>query len=208
MFLVQPFQSNNLEAEYILGRLPVHHRNTQECSWPPALMAPFPLSQLWACGKRLKNSSNPPTKRDRGRPAFTPAPTAASPGPASAVVLLRSLKPIFPLPRLRRLLLLRSSHNLPCFIHLVHEFSPELHIFFYSAPPGVRLQFCHISISSSPLRQRSTRCLAPPTDIHHCNARPGSSLRVRCITSFSFLNCFLIHMPFKHTVSHSSFTFR
>ncbi|KAK5620908.1 hypothetical protein CRENBAI_016779 [Crenichthys baileyi] len=27
------------------------------------------------------------------------------------------------------------------------------------------------------LRQRSTRSLAPPTDIHHGNARPGSSLR-------------------------------
>ncbi|MEQ2249345.1 hypothetical protein ILYODFUR_028215 [Ilyodon furcidens] len=53
-------------------------------------MAPFPLSQLWAGGKRFKNSSNPPTKRDRGCPAFTPAPTAASPGPASALVLLQS----------------------------------------------------------------------------------------------------------------------
>ncbi|MEQ2291000.1 hypothetical protein AMECASPLE_008862 [Ameca splendens] len=63
-----------------------------------------------------------------------------------------------------------------------------------------RLQFCYISISSSPFRQRSTCSLAPPTDIHHRNARPGSSLRVRCITSFSFLNRFLIHMPFKHAV--------
>ncbi|MEQ2209838.1 hypothetical protein XENOCAPTIV_004659 [Xenoophorus captivus] len=113
MFLVQPFQSNNLKAEYILGRLPVHHRNTQECSWPPALMAPFPLSQLWACGKRLKNSSNPPTKRDRGYPAFTPAPTAASPGPASAVVLLRS--------RLSN----RSSR------------SPGSNVFFYSGHPTI-----------------------------------------------------------------------
>ncbi|MEQ2195287.1 hypothetical protein XENOCAPTIV_010258 [Xenoophorus captivus] len=46
-------------------------------------MAPF-------CGKGLKNSSNPPSKRRRGRPAFTPAPVAALPGLASAVVLLRS----------------------------------------------------------------------------------------------------------------------
>ncbi|KAK5600440.1 hypothetical protein CRENBAI_019696 [Crenichthys baileyi] len=45
---------------------------------------------LRACGKRLKKPSYPPTKRRRGRPAFTPAPATASPGPASAVVLLRS----------------------------------------------------------------------------------------------------------------------
>ncbi|MEQ2292184.1 hypothetical protein AMECASPLE_020459 [Ameca splendens] len=50
-------------------------------------MAPFPSSQLWAYGKRLKNSSSPPTKRC---PAFPMAPAAASPGPASAAVLLRS----------------------------------------------------------------------------------------------------------------------
>ncbi|MED6233766.1 hypothetical protein ATANTOWER_016333 [Ataeniobius toweri] len=53
-------------------------------------MAPFPSSQLRASGRRLKNSSNPPTKRRRGRPAFTPAPAAMSPSPASAAVLLQS----------------------------------------------------------------------------------------------------------------------
>ncbi|MEQ2240591.1 hypothetical protein ILYODFUR_016673 [Ilyodon furcidens] len=41
------------------------------------------------------------------------------------------------------------------------------------------------------------RSLAPPTVIHLRNTHPDSSLRVRCITSFSFLNCFLIHMPFR-----------
>ncbi|MEQ2275053.1 hypothetical protein XENORESO_019464 [Xenotaenia resolanae] len=53
-------------------------------------MAPFSSSQLRASGRRLKNSSNPPTKRRRGRPAFTPAPASASPGPTSAVLPLRS----------------------------------------------------------------------------------------------------------------------
>ncbi|MEQ2277057.1 hypothetical protein XENORESO_018780 [Xenotaenia resolanae] len=59
---------------------------------------------------------------------------------------------------------------------------------------------CHVSTSSSLLCRRSTRSSAPPTDIHHCNARSGLSLRVRYITSFSFLYCFLIHVPFKHAV--------
>ncbi|MEQ2225732.1 hypothetical protein ILYODFUR_020382 [Ilyodon furcidens] len=49
-------------------------------------MAPFPSSQVGASGKHLKNSSNPPAKRRRGRPAFTPTPTATLPGPASAAV--------------------------------------------------------------------------------------------------------------------------
>ncbi|KAK5600313.1 hypothetical protein CRENBAI_001399 [Crenichthys baileyi] len=53
-------------------------------------MAPFPSSQLHASGRRLKNTSNPPTKRRRGLPAFTPAPAAASPGLASAALLLGS----------------------------------------------------------------------------------------------------------------------
>ncbi|MED6266388.1 hypothetical protein CHARACLAT_001685 [Characodon lateralis] len=47
----------------------------------------------------------------------------------------------------------------------------------YSAPPGVRLQFCHISISSSHIPTFNS-LLAPPTDIHHGNIRPGSSLRM------------------------------
>ncbi|MEQ2284321.1 hypothetical protein AMECASPLE_020391 [Ameca splendens] len=76
-------------------------------------MAPFPSSQLRACGKRLKNSSNPPTKHHRGHPAFTAAPTAASPSPASPVVLLRS--------RLSN----RSSR------------SPGSDIFFYSGHPTI-----------------------------------------------------------------------
>ncbi|KAK5601600.1 hypothetical protein CRENBAI_023426 [Crenichthys baileyi] len=58
--------------------------------WPPALMTPFPLSQLRASERRLKNSSNPPTKHCRGCPALATVPAAASPGPASAAVLLQS----------------------------------------------------------------------------------------------------------------------
>ncbi|MEQ2286039.1 hypothetical protein AMECASPLE_038132 [Ameca splendens] len=54
----------------------------------------------------------------------------------------------------------------------------------YSAPSEVRLQFCHVSISSAHITFNSF--LTPPTDIHHGNARPGSSLRMRCITPFSF----------------------
>ncbi|MEQ2299118.1 hypothetical protein AMECASPLE_012215 [Ameca splendens] len=49
--------------------------------------------------------------------------------------------------------------------HLVHGFSPEFHIFFYSASPGVCLQFCHISISSSPTTFNPL--LTPPTVSHH-----------------------------------------
>ncbi|MED6240607.1 hypothetical protein ATANTOWER_024356 [Ataeniobius toweri] len=109
-------------------------------------MASFPLSQLWASGKRLKNSSNPPAKHRRGRPAVILAPAATSPGPASAAVS----PPIFlQHPRLRRLLLLWPSHNLPCFIHLMD--SPQRSISSYSACLGVRPQLCHVSTSSSPL---------------------------------------------------------
>ncbi|KAK5617675.1 hypothetical protein CRENBAI_001922 [Crenichthys baileyi] len=49
-------------------------------------MAPFPSSQLRACGKRLKASSNPSAKLRHGRPAFTPTPAATLPSPASAAV--------------------------------------------------------------------------------------------------------------------------
>ncbi|MEQ2169110.1 hypothetical protein GOODEAATRI_021482 [Goodea atripinnis] len=138
-------------------------------------MAPFPSSQLRACGKRLKNFSNPPTKRHRGRLAFTPAPANVSPCPASAEVLLRS----------------RLSNRSSC--------NPGFDVLFYS---GHRTIFPASFISSmdslqrslssitqllwefasnsamSALLLRSTRSSAPLTDIHHRNARPGSSLRV------------------------------
>ncbi|MED6262629.1 hypothetical protein ATANTOWER_023058 [Ataeniobius toweri] len=157
--------------------------------WPPALMAPFPSSQLRARGRRLQNSSNPPTKRRRGRPAFTPAPAAASPGLASASVLLR----------------FRLSNR-----------SPGFDVFFYSGHPTIfpasfissmdSLQSFISSFtqlhrefaSNSATSALPLLCsLAPPIDIHPRNIRPGSSLRVRCITLFSFLN---IYMTFKHTV--------
>ncbi|KAK5618817.1 hypothetical protein CRENBAI_010565, partial [Crenichthys baileyi] len=132
------------------------------------LDGPFPSSQFRASGKYLDISSNSPAKRHRGRPASTPAPAAASPGPASAAFLLRSsLHTQASTP----------SHKLPCFVHLVHGFSLALHIINFSASPGVRLQLCHISTSSFPPRRCSTRSSAPPTDIHHSNAHPGSSLR-------------------------------
>ncbi|KAK5621532.1 hypothetical protein CRENBAI_002864 [Crenichthys baileyi] len=86
---------------------------------------------------------------------FSPvsAPAAASSGPAAAVVLLRSFShtPGFNV--------FFYSNHLPCFIHLAHGFSPALHIISYSASPGVRLQFCHVSTSSSPLCRRSIRPL-------------------------------------------------
>ncbi|MED6253467.1 hypothetical protein ATANTOWER_030387, partial [Ataeniobius toweri] len=44
------------------------------------------LSQLWASGKRIKNSYTSPAKRCRGGPASSPAPAAASPGLVSPAV--------------------------------------------------------------------------------------------------------------------------
>ncbi|KAK5598881.1 hypothetical protein CRENBAI_002516 [Crenichthys baileyi] len=44
------------------------------------------LSQLWASGKRIKNSYTSPAKRRRGGPASSPAPATASPGLVSPAV--------------------------------------------------------------------------------------------------------------------------
>ncbi|MED6266099.1 hypothetical protein CHARACLAT_032176 [Characodon lateralis] len=92
---------------------------------PPALMAPFPLSQLRASGRRLKNFSNPPTKRHQGLPAFTLAPAAASPtrpGFCSGSPPISSLKPIFPLSRPQRLL---STLTIPQ-SSLLHSSRPSI----------------------------------------------------------------------------------
>ncbi|MEQ2227466.1 hypothetical protein ILYODFUR_037958 [Ilyodon furcidens] len=54
-----------------------------------ACLAPWlisSLSQLWASGKRIKNSYTSPAKRRRGSPASSPAPAAASPGLVSPAV--------------------------------------------------------------------------------------------------------------------------
>ncbi|MED6259013.1 hypothetical protein ATANTOWER_015551 [Ataeniobius toweri] len=150
----------------------------------------------------LPPSFDSPSKHQRDSSACNPAPAATSPRRLRQQLLFLA---IIRHPRLPRLLL-RLSLNHPCFVHSVHGFSPAL-IIHYSASPGVRLRLCHINTSSSPLCRRSTGSLAPPTDIQSRNARPGSPLKVRCITSFSLLY-FLIHMPFKHAVSHSSSTFR
>ncbi|MEQ2238880.1 hypothetical protein ILYODFUR_037822 [Ilyodon furcidens] len=142
----------------------------------------FPSSQLRACGKRLKNSS----KHRRGRPAFTPAPAAASPGPASPVVLLRS--------RLSN----RSSR------------SPGSDVFFYSGHPTIfPASFISSMDSLQSFISSFTQLLwefafNSATSAFPLLAVPMSSLlslRVRCSTPFFFLNCFLIHMPFKHAVS-------
>ncbi|MED6286966.1 hypothetical protein CHARACLAT_011570 [Characodon lateralis] len=81
------------------------------------LDSPFSPSQLWASGKHLNNSSNPTAKLHRGRPASTPAPATTSPGPASAVVLLRSSSHTLGFN------VIFYSDHLPCFLHLVHGFS-------------------------------------------------------------------------------------
>ncbi|KAK5615260.1 hypothetical protein CRENBAI_003827 [Crenichthys baileyi] len=148
------------------------------------LDGPFPSSQLWASGKCL-NISNSPAKRRRGRPTSILATAAASPGLASAAFLLRSSLHTQALTSYST----RLSHKPPCFVHLVHGFSLALQIIHYSASPGVRLQLCHISTSSFLLRQRSTCSSAPPTDIHHSNARPGSSVR-------SAIRALLFSLPF------------
>ncbi|MEQ2293120.1 hypothetical protein AMECASPLE_029969 [Ameca splendens] len=50
---------------------------------------------------------------------------------------------------------------------------------FISSFTQLLREFASNSATSAfrPLRQHSTRSLAPPTDIHHGNARPGSSLK-------------------------------
>ncbi|MEQ2192876.1 hypothetical protein XENOCAPTIV_018913 [Xenoophorus captivus] len=136
---------------------------------------PFPSSQLQASGKRLNIYSN---------------------FPASAAFLLRSslhtkASTSHSTPAIPQTSLLRSSHP------WILSSTPNQPLLGFS---GIRLQLCHISTSSFLFHRRSTRSSAPPTVIHHSNARPGSSLRLRCITSFSFLYGFLIHMPFKHAV--------
>ncbi|KAK5602928.1 hypothetical protein CRENBAI_019539 [Crenichthys baileyi] len=68
--------------------------------------------------------------------------------------------------------------------------TPGFHI-LYSASLGVRLQLCHVSTSSSPLCRRSTCSLAPPTDIHPRNARPGSSLKQSANSSSANSSCWL-----------------
>ncbi|KAK5622234.1 hypothetical protein CRENBAI_007443, partial [Crenichthys baileyi] len=60
------------------------------------------------------------------------------------------------------------SGHLPCFIHLVHGFSPALK----SSLTQLLQEF-----TSNSATRRSTHSSAPPTDIHPRNARPGSSLR-------------------------------
>ncbi|MEQ2235120.1 hypothetical protein ILYODFUR_038407, partial [Ilyodon furcidens] len=139
------------------------------------LDGPFPSSQLRASGKRLNIYSNFPASA-----AFllrsslhTKASTSHSTPAIPQTSLLRSSRPW--------ILSSAPNHPLPGF-------------------SGIRLQLCHIRTSSFLFHRRSTHSSAPPTDIHHSNAHPGSSLRVKCITSFSFLYGFLIHMPFKHAV--------
>ncbi|MEQ2286196.1 hypothetical protein AMECASPLE_039801 [Ameca splendens] len=76
------------------------------------------LSQLWASGKRIKNSYTSPAKRRRGSPASSPAPVTWPGFSSSSSFHLHPSN--------------RSSYKFPCFIHLVHGFSPALHIIPYS----------------------------------------------------------------------------
>ncbi|MEQ2306806.1 hypothetical protein AMECASPLE_012020 [Ameca splendens] len=150
-------------------------------------MAPFPSSQLQASGRRLKNSSDSPTKQRRGCPAFTPAPAGASPGPASAAVLFR----------------FRLSNQSSC--------SPGFDVFFYSGHPTIFIssmdslqsfitsftqlvrEFASNSATSAlPL----LRSLAPPTVIHPRNVHPGSSLRHFCAGQTQTAG-FLLQSPYE-----------
>ncbi|MED6256828.1 hypothetical protein ATANTOWER_027182 [Ataeniobius toweri] len=108
-------------------------------------MAPFPSSQLRASGKCLKNSSNPPTKHRRGRPAFTPAPAAASPGfcSGSPPISSSSSSPAIPQSSLlysSRTWILSSAHYHPLlsFSGSSPPILPRQHFLFF-APPTFNL---------------------------------------------------------------------
>ncbi|KAK5607646.1 hypothetical protein CRENBAI_008455 [Crenichthys baileyi] len=113
--------------------------------------------------------------RRRGRPAFTPAPAAASPGQASAAVLLRSHTPGFDI-------FFYSFHPTIFSASFISSIDSLLRL--KSSITQLLWEFASNSdMSALPLLRSADLQPAPwplPTVIHPSNAHPGSSLRHSC----------------------------